>query len=393
MNIDFLNQTLENDLNCVGNVLMNLLTDLDYHTFWGISAFASSAGVNGIASILNKEKEHIKEITIIVGVDQKGTSKEALESLLNSGVESYIFYQKENPIFHPKVYLLEGNNKTDILIGSSNLTTQGLFINSEASVHLKLNNDNQSDKEVIENFKLKFRSLLEKNDPNMQPLTKELIKLLVDEGIVPDENERRRIFQKNVYTLAGKTNDKFNSIFPKRDIKKAPNVFKSHKHNSEKTTFIPSTEEDPSEVTTSMEQVLWSKVLSERDLNIPQGKNTHLTGSMFFSKGLMKDINPRHYFRNVVFANLNWQVDTKPSKRHYERTFANFTIVINGVDKGTYNLEIKHNTRTSSRSYEQKNSVTSLVWGDAKSIIKDRDLLDKRAYLYRKGSGFLLKIE
>ncbi len=391
MKIDFLNQTLENDLNCIGNVLINLLADPDYHTFIGISAFASSAGVNGIVSNLNKEKGHIKEITIIVGIDQKGTSKEALESLLNSRIESFVFYQKENPIFHPKVYFLEGNNKTDILIGSSNLTTQGLFVNSEASVHIKLDNGNQSDNEVIDDFKLKFGPLLKKDDPNIQLLTKELIELLSEEGIVPDENERRDIFQKKTFSIAGKRNGNFDNIFPRRKIRQAPKEFKSQKR-SQTDTILP--QNNDSVETVPIKEVLWiSKPLTQRDLNIPTGVNTNQTGSMFFSKGLMEGIDQRHYFRDVVFADQYWERDTKERTAHYERAFINFTIVIDGTDKGTFRLKVSHDTRTNSRSYEQKNSMTSVSWGDAKDIIKDSKLLGRRAYLYKAGTGYLLKIE
>lgn len=391
MKIDFLNQTSENDLDCVGHVLINLLADPDYHTFIGVSAFASSAGVNGVVSNLNKEKEHIKEITIIVGIDQKGTSKEALESLLNSGIESFVFYQKENPIFHPKVYFMEGNNKTDILIGSSNLTTQGLFVNSEASVHIKLDNGDQSDNKVIDDFKLKFGSLLKKDDPNMQPLTEKLIELLVEEGIVPDENERRNIFQKKTFSIAGKRNKDFDDIFPKRKIKQAPKEFKSQRQ-SQTNTVLPQNS-NSIEITSTDDELWISKPLTERDLNIPTGTNTNQTGSMFFSKGSMKDIDQKHYFRDVVFANQSWQHDTKERTAHYERAFIDFTIVIDGTDKGTYKLKVSHDTRTNSPSYKQNNSMTSVSWGEAKDIIKDPKLLGKKAYLYKKGKGYLLKIE
>ena len=32
-------------------------------------------------------------------------------------------------IFHPKIYLFEGTDKSELIIGSSNLTSQGLFTN------------------------------------------------------------------------------------------------------------------------------------------------------------------------------------------------------------------------------------------------------------------------
>ncbi|NVO11439.1 MAG: hypothetical protein HXX16_15865 [Bacteroidales bacterium] len=96
----------------VGKQLAKLFADKDFHTFTGISAFSSQIGVNDIASHIFRAKEHLQNITIITGVDQKATSKEALEALLELNILSYIFYVPPPfPTFHPKIYLFEGNVK------------------------------------------------------------------------------------------------------------------------------------------------------------------------------------------------------------------------------------------------------------------------------------------
>ena len=130
MKITFLGQGFEEkSTNAVGNYLMNYLNSTNYHSFIGISAFASESGIYGLAGFLSIANKSYRNLTLIVGVDLEGTSKEALEEILELNIDSFIFYQKEQPVFHPKIYLFEGDNETKIIIGSSNLTRGGLFTN------------------------------------------------------------------------------------------------------------------------------------------------------------------------------------------------------------------------------------------------------------------------
>ena len=55
-----------------------------------------------------------------------------------------------------------------------------------------------------------------------------------------------------------------------------------------------------------------NKGLTERDLNIPSGKKTNPTGSMLWKKGAAaEEVDQRHFFREDIFAKLDWQVDPK----------------------------------------------------------------------------------
>jgi hypothetical protein len=134
--------------------------------------------------------------------------------------------------------------------------------------------------------------------------------------------------------------------------------------------------------------LVWeSKALSERDLNIPTGTNTAATGSMGLKKGALDDdkIDHRHYFRDVVFAHLTWMPDPPPKK--WERAFANFELVVKNINYGVFNLKLSHNTDQNSISYQQKNFMTQLHWGDAKKYIAKSDLLGRILYLYRKDTN------
>lgn len=121
MQIKFLGQGYEPESkNAVGNHLMALLTSKQFHTFTAISAFVSRAGLNGLSNFIEEAKPHLQKVTIITGVDQGGTAKEALEELLKMNVDAFVFYQPLKTIFHPKIYLFEGDEKSVLIVGSSN---------------------------------------------------------------------------------------------------------------------------------------------------------------------------------------------------------------------------------------------------------------------------------
>ena len=92
MKISFLGQGFEDkSVDAVGKHLMNFLAQNDFHSFTGISAFASESGVYGLAHYLNSARSNFKNLTLIVGVDLEGTSKEALEEILAININGYIF--------------------------------------------------------------------------------------------------------------------------------------------------------------------------------------------------------------------------------------------------------------------------------------------------------------
>lgn len=117
---------------------------------------------------------------------------------------------------------------------------------------------------------------------------------------------------------------------------------------------------------------------------------------MYFSKGQTDDIDQRHYFREEVFADLDWSHDLAPGKTHLERATARFRIVIKDVNYGVFSMSLTHDSRTDSATYRQNNSVTQLHWGEVKSLVARDDLLGRTMYLYRdaeRPGQFVLEID
>ncbi len=396
MKIKLLTQGIHKNIsNSVGELLISLLQEDRFDTFIGISAFASYSGVTGLGKFINDAKKHLNKIVIVVGVDQKGTSKEALGALEGLGVDSYVFYQASFPIFHPKVYLFEGKDSAAVIIGSSNMTAQGLFLNSEASLYIELDKEYSEDCKFLDEVTYNLEALINQEDDNIKKINSELIDKLVSAGIVPNEIDRQKIYDsKGAFSVNKKQND-ISDLFPARkNISSVPSEFR----RSRTSKLKPTTKE---EVTPNLQEgtydgsLVWTSTpLTERDLNIPTGPNTSATGSMSLTKGEMTDVDQRHYFREDVFESLKWKHDTTKGREHYERAYANFIISIDGQNYGPYNLRLSHNTRTDTPSYRQGNYMTHVSWGEAKPIVAKPELLGKKAYLYKMSDNdFLLKID
>lgn len=233
MEIQFLGQGLGSESpNSVGKHLENLISDEGFHSFTAISAFISQSGISGLSKHLDVAN-HLEKITIIVGVDQKGTSKEALEILLSLGVRAFIFYNPtRSSTFHPKIYFFEGQKKSAIIIGSANLTSQGLHSNVEASILIKF--QNTEDNAVLNNFKKYYAEILDFSDPNLEVLNAQLIKELVDVKIVPPEAERKLIHDNSEKKILKKVKKNLAKKFPKRIISKIPKTYRKTRKTTKK---------------------------------------------------------------------------------------------------------------------------------------------------------------
>ncbi len=380
----------------VGKQLVKLFADKGFHTFTGISAFTSQVGVNDIASHILKAKEHLDNITIVTGVDQRATSKEALVALLELNILSYVFYAPPPfPIFHPKIYLFEGNEKSELIIGSSNLTRPGLFSNVETSLLISIENNIETDIKIVEQLKDYFHGIFDHNDPNLKEITKELIEDLVKTKVVPTEAERKAAQDKEDKTESSENQKILSLIFPKREMAQIPSELKRKSKPKESTrNENTSTKID---IIDNASIIIWeSGPLTERDLTIPKKKTSHQTGSMLLKKGLMHGIDQRHYFRDNVFSELDWVFDTNPRLKHIERAVAKFKIIISGIEMGDFELSLSHNTDTSSKTYKEKNCMTSLKWGNARHLITKRELIGLNAQLSKitdKRNEFILEIK
>lgn len=170
----------------VGKELIKQFESKRYDSFTCLVAFASFGGVSALTKYINEGKQRGMKIKVILGVDQKGTSKEALEEVLSWEVDASIYHTDSRNIFHPKVYLFENVDIFTLIVGSNNLTVPGLVQNVECSLLIKDIRSNPVHREFYDYWK----AILDDSEVNLYPITQELIDELFADKIILSERER-----------------------------------------------------------------------------------------------------------------------------------------------------------------------------------------------------------
>ena len=358
-------------------------------------AFARKNGADILCNnILNNKK-----VLFFIGINNGVTSKQALEYLIDQNVHQDIYLVNtgtSQQIFHPKVFCFyDVASKQGVLsLGSSNLTSGGFEKNIEANILLYIDSTNW---DLIDTIDINLNSI--KADCIHLKSKTQLDDLLKD-GFLEDETKKTV-----VEARSSVTQNSGSSKIPKITLK---TVIKSQTASPSTPATTGTTASPSTPVTTGAmasastagfiippqyQQVWKSKELTQRDLCIPKGQNTHQTGSRLWRKG-ESNLDQLHEFYSLIFSNLNWY--PKKNSQHLLKAEGNFKIYIYTAYQGQYSLTLTHNTDTKSRSYQQKNSMTSISWGAAKSIIASSAYLGKHMYLYKSSvqtDPFILMID
>lgn len=190
MEISFLGQGLNPARNKqAGEAIKTALTSGEYTSVKIFVAFLSKSGLNAILTELNAFRRTAgHSVRVFVGVDLHGTSKEALDILIADNIETYIVYSPNSLIYHPKIYLFEGPTYTMAIVGSSNLTTTGLFQNIEASVCIKFANDHAAGTIFLNDLVQHYDGVINATHSSCKRLTAAILTLLIDNKIVLPES-------------------------------------------------------------------------------------------------------------------------------------------------------------------------------------------------------------
>jgi len=322
--------------------------------------------------------------------------------LKNLNVDSYIFHQSESPIFHPKIYLFEGTQQTKLIVGSSNLTGTGLFVNVEGSLLIEFDNNDPEGTILLNELKTHYQTLLDLTDPNLFPISDSVIADFVAKGIVPDETTRRRNFNKKSGNLTQQPTGQQNSLnVPSRSAASIPSSFPRKPTSTSSSTTPPVIEATPpanntqtQQITPSQNRILvWQKLsLSQSDAQrVPVG--TAITGNLKLSQARFRVnnvfIDQTTYFRNKIFRSLTW-VHTKPNNNSYEEAFCPFDITILGNSIGVYTLKLSHDPV---RIAGQGNTPTWLHWGNSLiPFLQQNNITGKTLHLNTVGQSFSIEI-
>ncbi len=353
----------------------NLLTD-DASTRVIIStAFMSESGLLSIEKAVRKVADKTE---MYVGIRNGITTAQALEKALSTGCKLYaVDTGSRTRIFHPKMYFSVGKDTGQIIIGSANLTLGGLNSNIEASIFEALNLANSDDAGLVAQITDRFDTMLSDYPKHVFAVTAQAqIDDLLAAGRVIDEG----CITRPLAVGASKSRDRddipkmaFRTKTLWRAVARKPKVPKP---------LAPKTDSGkPIKASSSGLELAWeSSPLTRRDLGIPIKEGTHATGSMLWKKG-SNEINQRTYFRSEVFDKLNWRPDLNTKGK--ELAEGMFQIVIRGIDYGLHKLIVTNDNRTHTVSYKQRQPMSAVRWGEARSLIARDDLLERTMRLYR----------
>ena len=172
-----------------GDVLKGRLEDDRYSQFYFAVAFLRRSGFDYLGTSLSEFLDRGGELFGVAGVDNKVTTREALEQLSEMAVQSTVYNTSSDFIFHPKFYMLEGENEAALIIGSANLTRNGLFRNVEFGTIIDFDFSNENEYEKFLEYKSFFETLLDDAHPNVQPINEELLDVLEDSETLVTEGE------------------------------------------------------------------------------------------------------------------------------------------------------------------------------------------------------------
>ncbi|MBR1838998.1 MAG: RNA helicase [Prevotella sp.] len=205
----------------VGKELVKQFESNIYDSFTCLVAFASYGGVSALTEYIEEGKAKGMKIKVVLGVDQKATSKEALEEVLTWDIDARIYHTSSNNIFHPKVYLFENRDIFTLIVGSNNLTVPGLVQNIECSLLIKDTIDPSS---VHDDFYRYWKGILEGTETHLYPLTQKLIEDLYNDKIITSEEQRSKRYDDGTDKKEDKKKETI--TFEKATIQKFPDGFR-----------------------------------------------------------------------------------------------------------------------------------------------------------------------
>ena len=350
-------------------------------------AYAKEAPLKKLVSTIESWKSEGKRIDAVLGIDQQGTSLDALSTASDLFDSVRIFHQAGfTHTFHPKLYFFQGEEESSAYIGSNNLTTGGTETNFECGVQIDLQTSEDADfiKRVEEVWRETCDYTLE--------LDGELLSNLEEADLVVSEDKAIKEPGKKYDAVSRGRNQASIPEFPRVDIQSARASPRKGKQDgdshSTRTSAADQAGFDQIEDAVLLE---WRKRnLKSRDAQRPS-VNTNPSGVITLVQDYFEDdegnrIDKTTYFRYDVFGELNWwEEDGK------EITNSQFRVWIGGTYLDTFTLRISHKIEWESG---QDNYTTAIHWDDLNAVLRnDVDIRGWNFYLYKTETKGLWEIQ
>lgn len=176
----------------LGDELGRELLSGDFNHAYIFSAYVTSSGTARICPALANIVRNGGAAQALIGVNNGLTSIQAVADLHSFGVEVWGLHTGGSVLFHPKVYLLRGQHRAWISVGSSNLTGDGMYRNIETNSVVELDLRIPEELAVADDVVAWLRRFHAAHPQNIIRITPQSVSGLASSGFLADELDTAR---------------------------------------------------------------------------------------------------------------------------------------------------------------------------------------------------------
>lgn len=379
------------DPNALGSLLRSAIADSDARHFTVAIAWARFGGLIRLANALDEFRGRGGRAVLIVGIDEGIASRPGLALALSLFDTVSVLHDRGGRTFHPKIYLVEGEARARLFVGSSNLTAAGLYFNFEASLEAEFALPAEAGHDALVGAR-SYLSALERDTATRQ-LDDHLLDLLASDdryGIAPTEQRDR--------------NASSSPAIDPTEMEAANQDDERFGLSSNAKTFPPPLSQEDRVRLRQLEAasgpapriagaigrspdkpiLSWSKELRSTDAQHPPKASSSPTGNLRLSKA-GQPIDHRTWFRYQFFGDLEWARDSDLRGNLLETAAVPISVLVKGVALGVLEMRIDHAPH---REAGQNNVPTVLHWGPVMgSILRAEPYMGSTVILDRLKSG------
>ena len=162
-----------------------------YDHFTIMVAYAKLSGVYRLLPYIERFRKRGGVFRIVVGIDQKNTTYEALKQLSNVADSINIYHSESfSQTFHIKCFWLKGEKECWYSIGSNNLTAGGLFSNYELCTVNRISGDSAI--EINKELESVFKIYSENTSVCTQVVNDTILLELLKNNYIEKESQQRK---------------------------------------------------------------------------------------------------------------------------------------------------------------------------------------------------------
>jgi hypothetical protein len=396
-----------------GSVLRAMLDDDEISTIAIVVAWVRFRGLLRLKPSFEAFRERGGRLRVVLGVDEGGATRPGLLGVMRLANEAYVFKDACGGTFHPKVYLGEGAHKAELLVGSTNLTPGGLYVNVEASMLTGFALPAEDKHPALGDARLYIAGLIGDREACTRLTRKTVDKLCAEARYRIALNERPRSRGRGRprgaepgdidETAAGASGEVTQPLFSpsRRRRTRIPALTQADKdelaalelddprepqqagspHPAQRMRTAAGTRSATPTIAPNATDV-WTKKLRPSDA---QQVSSNITGLLRLSGGKQKVKHVKWFRRTFFRAPVVWRRTVDSGKHSIYLAEVPFEVRIDGVVHGTFVLLVDHGPH---READQNNVTTLIHWGpELGAMLRAHDYTGQTLTLERLDGG------